>query len=90
MNKYLTSISKDEKSKKEGELALQAQAAALQLESDLHAVKTELLKATSKAASVVLEVPFNSNNIIVAQRTKANLEEDLRALEAIKAEYFSE
>lgn len=86
--KLLAILSKDEKEEKKAELALAVQQAALQVETDLLAAKGRLGEATRMYSKFVKSLPFNPANVINAKRAVADAEQDIKDLEAIKAELF--
>ena len=86
--KLLAILSKDEKEEKKAELALAVQRAALQVETDLLSAKTRLSQAQSMYSKALKSLPFNPALVINAKRSVADAEQDIKDLEAIKAELF--
>lgn len=88
MSKYIDRISKGDEEKKKGQLASAATRAKLQVQVDKIALAEAKSTAEAELEAHKEAVPFNLNNVVKATRKLANIDEDIKAAEAIETELF--
>lgn len=88
MSKLKEILTRDEKQVQMDELDLVVGTAKLQVESDIIAAK-KAVNAADKAFQKALSTqPFSPGAVINAKRDREDAEQDLKDLEALKAELF--
>lgn len=88
MAKYIELISRSKDEKEKAALEQQAAEAELQLRSDILAGKKAVSEAKTAVEDAMGQIPLDSEDILVAQRSLALAEEDVKALEEVYSTLF--
>ena len=87
---YLERITKGKEEKDKEAAIAAAQDAKIQVEADLMSAKREVSKAKSELNAAKNSIPFDSGDVLEAQRTLSEVEADVTALQSIKEELFGD